>query len=78
MEPKDAGTQKVRIERMVGEVVGQYRPGLRFKVSYDVVEDRVVVAVDDRELKFGPKEWFLADQQLRDLVVARLHPIERP
>jgi len=72
MEKKDAVAQTGRISRIVITVMAEKYPGVPHSIDYDVKKDRVVVHAGKEPSEFGPKEWHMSDQELRDLILSRL------
>jgi hypothetical protein len=68
--PKDAQTQLSRISRMVMLYMAEHHKGVPHSIDYDVQKDRVVARIRGANLEFGPKEWFLGDRELQDLIAA--------
>jgi hypothetical protein len=77
-ESKDANNQTNRIRLMLVPIMGEKYRGIPHSIGYNVETDRVEIQVSNSSpIELGPKEWFMEDQQLRDLIVAKLHNVIR-
>jgi hypothetical protein len=66
---KDPKSQMVRATEYLTRSLERARQTSRNgSISYDVARDRVLVQVDKIEVAaLGPKEWFMSDDELRQL-----------
>lgn len=53
-------------------------PGVLYSAGYDVQTDRIEIRVANAvAIELGPKEWFFGDEEVRDLLTAKLHNVVR-
>lgn len=51
---------------MVMLYIAKHHKGVSHSIDYDVQKDRVLAKVRGSTLEFGPKEWFMNDQDLEN------------
>jgi len=68
MEKKDTKTQLGRITAIAIPEALALNPFAAPRLRYDVEDDRVILTIGGERFAYGPKEWFMSDDELKRLI----------
>lgn len=74
----DLTAQSNRITFMVMDLMGRQYRGVEFSVGPNDAKDRVTANIGKGvAIEFGPEDWALNDDELRQLIERRVHGVIR-